>query len=69
MFRIFMIMTGFGLAVVGGISTIAYLNLLTAGFNLSDFLNFVSSRIECVLLPIGIVFVWISIYFPSDWKS
>ncbi|WP_077211185.1 hypothetical protein [Bacillus dakarensis] len=67
MFRLFMILTGFGIAVIGGISVIAYLNLLTAGYDLYAFLHFVSSRVECLLLPIGIMMIWISIYLPSDW--
>lgn len=64
-FRIFMLLTGFGLAVSGGVSTIAYLNLLTTGHGFVEYMDFISSRIECYLLPAGILFVWLSIYFPG----
>lgn len=61
-----MLLTGFGLAVSGGISLIAYLNLLTAGYIFKEYVMFISSRIECYLLPIGILIIWVSIYFPAN---
>ncbi|UII57012.1 hypothetical protein LS684_06115 [Cytobacillus spongiae] len=63
--RIFLLFTGFGIAVSGGVSTVAYLNLLTTGHGFLEYLEFISSRIECYLLPAGIFIIWTSIYFPS----
>lgn len=63
-FRIFLFLIGFGFSVAGGVSTIAYLNLLTIGKDIREYLLFVSQRIECYLLPIGMIIIWISIYFP-----
>jgi hypothetical protein len=61
-FRFFMLLIGFGFAVSGGVSTIAYLNILTTGFLFTDYLLFISTKIECYLLPIGILIIWLSIY-------
>lgn len=64
LFRSFLLLTGFGIAVAGGVSTIAYLNLLTTGYSFIDYLIYVCKRIECYLLPLGILIVWISVYYP-----
>jgi hypothetical protein len=64
LFRAFLLLTGFGLAVIGGISAVAYLNLLTTGYEMVDYLRFILKRFECYLLPIGIIVIWGSIYLP-----
>ncbi|HYK73474.1 MAG TPA: hypothetical protein VEV44_10225 [Pseudoneobacillus sp.] len=66
LFRVFLLLTGFGLACTGGVSTIAYLNLLTMGNGVWEYFSFISKKFECYLLPIGILFTWISIYYPSS---
>lgn len=63
--RALVFLIGFGLAVSGGISTIAYLNLLTTGYSFADYLTFISSRVECYLFFIGMAMSWISIYYPN----
>ncbi|MGG7618539.1 hypothetical protein [Bacillus coreaensis] len=63
--RIFLLLTGFGLAVLGGISTVAYLNLLTTGYTIMDYLEFIKGRIECYLFLVGMLMIWLSIYFPG----
>ncbi|WP_085992745.1 hypothetical protein [Oceanobacillus senegalensis] len=50
---IFIFMLGFGLAVTGGVTLIAYLNFLPAGLTWADYFIFVSGRIECYFLPFG----------------
>jgi hypothetical protein len=64
--RIFLHLMGFAMAVSGGISTIAYLNLLTVGYGLLEYLKFILDRPECYLLPIGISIITVSIYFPKS---
>lgn len=63
--RIFLLLTGFGLAVLGGISTVAYLNLLTTGYTMMEYLEFIKSRVECYLFLVGMLIIWLSIYFPG----
>ncbi|OCA84544.1 hypothetical protein A8F94_16235 [Bacillus sp. FJAT-27225] len=60
------LLIGFGIAVSGGISVIAYLNLLAAGYTYEEYLSFIMYRPECYLLPIGISIITISIFWPSD---
>jgi hypothetical protein len=63
-FRLFLFLIGFGISVAGGVSTIAYLNVLTHGHGLYDYFLFISRRVECYLLPLGVSFIWLSIYIP-----
>lgn len=62
--RFFVWLTGFGLAVSGGITTIAYLNVLPIGYSYQEYFTFIAGRFECYLLPIGILIFSVSIYFP-----
>jgi hypothetical protein len=62
----FLFLIGFGVAVSGGVSTIAYLNLLATGHGYIEYFLFISKRVECYLLPAGVFTIWISIYFPSN---
>jgi len=55
MVLLFLFLLGFGLAVSGGVTLIAYLNFLPAGLNWNDYFMFISGRIECYFLPIGIM--------------
>ncbi|WP_286183280.1 hypothetical protein [Bacillus sp. ISL-55] len=65
-FRLFVLTIGFGLAVSGGISSIAYLNLIVAGHGLDEYLAFISRRVECYFLPAGVGIIWLSIYWPHN---
>ena len=62
LFRAVVLLIGFGLAVSGGVSAIAYLNLLTTGSRLMDYLNYIIKRPECYLLPIGLIMITGAIY-------
>lgn len=64
MFRIFFVLTGFGLAVAGGVTTIMYLNLLTTGYTFFEYVSFIFTRVECYLLFIGMMMVSFAIYAP-----
>ncbi|MBB5325563.1 hypothetical protein HNQ34_002664 [Anoxybacillus tepidamans] len=63
--RIFIYLVGFGLSVIGGVTSIAYLNLITPERGWIDYFRFISTRIECYLLPVGLVLMWFSLYVPS----
>lgn len=66
--RIFFFLTGFGLAVIGGINMIAYINLLATGYSLIEYLLFIKGRAECYLFPMGFLIICISIYFRGKEK-
>ncbi|WP_078381434.1 hypothetical protein [Sutcliffiella halmapala] len=65
MIRIFFFLAGFGIAVAGGISTIAYLNLFATGTTMIEFFLFITTRVECYLLPLGVIVVASSLYIPQ----
>lgn len=59
-------LVGFGLAVSGGVTIIAYMNFLPAGISWLEYFLFIRSRIECYFLPVGIVLMFIAIQrFPK----
>ncbi|MCE7794876.1 hypothetical protein K8O68_21030 [Salipaludibacillus sp. CUR1] len=62
--KFFMLIIGFALAVFGGVSLVAYLNLLTVGYSLQNFLLFLVQRIETYMFAAGIFIIWIIVYFP-----
>ncbi|ANB60357.1 hypothetical protein [Anoxybacteroides amylolyticum] len=64
--RIFIYLVGFGLSVIGGVTTIAYLNLLTMERGWLGYFRFISTRIECYFFPIGILLMWLSLSFSSQ---
>lgn len=60
---LFLFLIGFGLAVSGGVSLIAYMNFLPAGISWLDYLMFIQTRPECYFLPIGFLLISIAITF------
>ncbi|HHW39067.1 MAG TPA: hypothetical protein GXX18_17845 [Bacillales bacterium] len=69
MFRLFLFLLGFGLAVAGGVTVIAYLNVMALGLSFLDYLLFISTKIECYLLIIGIMLITLSIYIPLNRRN
>ncbi|AVQ98648.1 hypothetical protein ACTWPF_13080 [Oceanobacillus sp. M65] len=59
---IFVFLIGFGLAVSGGVTIIAYLNFLPAGITWLEYFIFISGRMECYFLPLGIVLMAFVVY-------
>ncbi|WP_099157180.1 hypothetical protein [Virgibacillus ndiopensis] len=67
MFSIFLFLLGFGLAVTGGVTLIAYTNFLPAGLGWGDYLVFVLGRPECYFLPIGFLIIAVALYsYPNN---
>ena len=58
--HIFLFLIGFGLSVLGFSYIILYLNLLTIGYNLEEYVNFIVRRIECYYSIIGLIIIVIS---------
>ena len=54
---IFLFLIGFGLAVTGGVTIIAYLNFLPAGIGWADYFAFIAGRVECYFLPAGVIII------------
>ncbi|MBO1003605.1 hypothetical protein ACFSKI_17190 [Pseudogracilibacillus auburnensis] len=63
---ILLFLIGFGLAVSGGVTIIAYMNFLPAGISWMEYFIFIKGRIECYFLPIGFLLMMIAIQrFPE----
>jgi hypothetical protein len=69
MIRFLLLLIGFGLAVIDGVSLIAYLNIITTGHGISGYLLFIKSKAELYLFLIGNVLIWLSIYFPFQKRN
>ncbi|WP_067730674.1 hypothetical protein [Oceanobacillus damuensis] len=59
---VFIFLIGFGLAVTGGVTIIAYMNFLPAGLSWNDYFIFISGRMECYFLPLGILIMSTILY-------
>lgn len=53
--KAFFFLIGFGLMIIGFTYIIVYLNLLTMGFSLSDYLKYIFSHFECLFAIVGLV--------------
>ncbi|HZG70757.1 MAG TPA: hypothetical protein VEY51_04395 [Chondromyces sp.] len=69
MIRMFLLLCGFGLAVIGGAACIIYLNLLAAGMTLHEYFSYISKKVECYFLPAGFMIITASIYLPGISKD
>lgn len=59
---VFMFLLGFGLAVSGGVTLIAYTNFLPAGITWVEYFIFVKDRVECYFLPAGLLIMALSLW-------
>ena len=64
--RILLFLVGFGLSVIGFMYILAYLNYLSVGYTFSDYIKLIFSKIECLLAPIGLIILSLSIFLRSD---
>ncbi|HEX6923003.1 MAG TPA: hypothetical protein VF149_04200 [Bacillales bacterium] len=65
-FRFFLLMIGFGIAVGGGVTIILYLNLIAVGTGITEYAVFIISRAEFYLFLSGLFLIWLSISYPFD---
>lgn len=59
---------GFGLTTIGAVYIISYCNLMTMGYNFSEYVQFIVRRIECQYFIIGLFVIFLSIYTPGGRK-
>lgn len=62
MLQIFFFIIGFLMLVYGMSIIVIYLNLITIGYNLCDYVNFIISRYECYLCVIGLFIIIFIMY-------
>ena len=69
MIRIFFFLIGFALMVLGLSFIILYLNLLTIGYNFSQYVNFITKRVECYYALIGWLIILLTLLIKGDKKN
>ncbi len=69
MVRIFFLILGFILMVLGLAFIILYLNLLTIGYNFSFYVHFITRRIECYCTIIGFLTILLALNRKGDKKN
>lgn len=60
--RLFFLIIGYIFTVVGLTYIICYLNLISTGYNFSEYVNFISRRPECIIFFIGLLIIFIIIF-------
>lgn len=66
--RILFFLIGFGLSVIGFVYIVSYLNLLSLGYNIFDYVHFIFRRIECLYAFFGLLIIFFSIFIPGGKK-
>lgn len=61
MTRLFFFLVGFGLTVIGFVYIISYLNLLSIGYNLLEYVQYIVRRVECINAPLGIIIMFFAL--------
>lgn len=69
LFRMFTFLLGFGLTVIGFVYIISYLNLMTIGYNFSEYVNFIIRQVECLYAVIGLLLIFLTIFIPGGKKN
>lgn len=65
----FCFLIGFGLLLIGCIYIISYLNLLSFGYKFTEYVKYIIARPECLIAPIGLIIVTISIMLLGGKKN
>ena len=66
MLKVFIFLIAFGTTVMGFTYMVMYLNLLSMGYSLSEYISFISKRIECIMGLIGFIGINIMILMKGD---
>lgn len=60
--RTLFLIVGFILTIIGITTIISFLNLLTVGYNLKQYIHFISNDAFCWCFPIGTLFLLIYLF-------
>ncbi len=66
--RLFFFLIGFGLTIIGSVYIISYLNLMSIGYNFTEYVNFIIKRFECYYTVIGLILIMLTIFIPGGKK-
>lgn len=60
--RFFLFLLGLSLMVIGFTFMIIYLNLLSFGYSIGEYLVYIMTRIECIIVIVGLIMVILSLF-------
>lgn len=60
--RVFLFLFGFILMSIGFMYMIIYLNLLSFGYSFSEYLIYIFTQVECLLVIVGFIIVLFSLF-------
>ena len=66
MIRFFIFLIGFGFSIIGFVYIISYLNLLSLGYNFTEYVKFIISKPICIIGPLGIIIIFCTIFVGDD---
>lgn len=58
MLSIWLFLIGFGMAIIGFMYVILYLNYLSVGYNFTQYLKIIFTKGECLLALIGLIIIY-----------
>lgn len=61
-FRLMTFFLGVILSSIGVSFIIIYLNLLNMGYNFFQYVKFISSKLECLIVFLGLILIYISLH-------
>lgn len=61
-FRVMLFLLGIVLSSLGLSFIVIYLNLLNMGYNFSEYVHFIISKWECLIIFVGFFFIFLSLY-------
>ena len=64
--RIILFLIGFLLSIIGSIYIIIYLSYLSIGYSFVDYLKFIMSKVECLIILVGFTLINISIFMKGE---
>ena len=67
--RIVFFLIGFGFSIIGFVFIISYLILMSIGHIIKEYVHFISSNIECLIGPIGLLIIFLTIFLPGRKKD
>ena len=64
--RVLFFLVGFGLMTIGCTYIITYLNLLSFGYTYLEYLEYITTRLECYYTIIGFLMITIAIFYKGE---
>ena len=58
MLKYFLMLLGYFITITSSTYIIGYINLLGMGYNFEDYVNFITTRLECWMFLVGVILLF-----------